>query len=104
MPRFEAHFMPCFEIGWRLPRACWGQGYATEAAKAVVDFAFHQVQIEDLVAFTFTGNDASRKVMAKLGMTYDEADDFPHPLLTADHPLRHHVLYRLSRQAWTDAA
>lgn len=99
MPGFEAHFTPCLEIGWRLPRAHWGKGYASEAAAAVVDFAFGEAQLDALVAFTAVANERSRKVMARLGMTYREEDDFGHPTLALDHPLRHHVLYRLTRQA-----
>ncbi len=94
MPRFHAHFMPCFEIGWRLARAYWGRGYASEAAAAVVGFAFDRIQLDEVVAFTPVNNERSRKVMAKLGMTHNTADDFGHPMLPLDHPLRHHVLYR----------
>ncbi len=100
MPRFEAHFTPCFEIGWRLPRAFWGRGYATEAAAAVVDFAFDRIELDDVVAFTASANERSRNVMTRLGMAHCPADDFGHPHLAVDHPLRHHVLYRLSRQTW----
>lgn len=99
MPRFEAHFMPCFEIGWRLPRAFWGRGYATEAAAAVIDFAFDQVLLDEVVAFTPVGNERSRRVMTRLGMTHRTEDDFGHPTLALDHPLRHHLLYRLTRQS-----
>ncbi len=100
VPRFQAHFTPCFEIGWRLSRAFWGQGYATEAAAAVVDFAFDGLELDEVVAFTAHANARSRKVMTRLGMTYKQADDFGHPHLALHHPLRHHVLYRLSRRAW----
>lgn len=94
VPAFEAHFMPCVEIAWRLARGHWGQGYATEGARAVLDLAFDLTGLQEVVAFTVPGNLASRRVMEKLGMTRDPADDFDHPLLPADHPLRPHVLYR----------
>jgi RimJ/RimL family protein N-acetyltransferase len=95
VPAFEAAFTPCVEIGWRLARAFWGQGYATEAAHAVVTFAFEALRLRELVSFTVPENVASRRVMEKLGMTRDPAEDFDHPGLPAGHPLRRHVLYRL---------
>lgn len=99
MPAFHAHFTPCFEIGWRLPRVFWGRGYATEAARALLDFAFHQLDLDEVVAMTTFGNERSRSVMQRLGMSRSVADDFGHPAVPFHHPLRHHVLYRLARQA-----
>ena len=96
-PRFEAHFTPAVEVGWRLARHGWWKGYATEAARAVTAYAFGELGLEELVSFTFVGNERSRGVMERLGMTHDPADDFEHPLLPEDDPLRHHVLYRLRR-------
>jgi ribosomal-protein-alanine N-acetyltransferase len=94
-PRFEAHFMPCVEIGWRLAHAHWGQGYATEAARAALDFG--DFGGDAVVSFTVPGNLRSRRVMERLGLRHDPADDFDHPLLPAGHPMRRHVLYRLPR-------
>ena len=88
------------EIGWRLARETWGQGYATEAAHAVADHAFGPLGLDALVAFTAEWNRPSRRVMEKLGMTHDPAEDFLHPRLPADHKLSRHVLYRLSREDW----
>ena len=95
--RFEAHFTPAVEIGWRLARAAWGHGYATEAARAAVAFAFDELGLDEVVAFAVPANERSVAVMRRLGMTHDEAGDFDHPLLAADSPLRRHVLYRLAR-------
>ena len=100
MPRFEAHFLPCFEVGWRLPVAFWGKGYASEGAQAVVSFAFDQVGLEEVVSMTVPDNERSGNVMKRLGMTRRQADDFGHPTLPYHHPLRRHVLYRLSRTSW----
>lgn len=97
-------FDPCVEIGWRLSRGAWGKGYASEAARAWLRFGFETLGLEEIVSFTFAGNDRSRKVMERLGMTRDPADDFLHPMLAADHPLASHVLYRLSRAAWRGGA
>jgi RimJ/RimL family protein N-acetyltransferase len=96
VPRFEAPFTPCVEIGWRLARPHWGHGYATEAARAVLAFAFAALGLQEVVSFTVPGNTRSRRVMEKLGMTHDPRDDFDHPLVAEGHPLRRHVLYRKS--------
>jgi RimJ/RimL family protein N-acetyltransferase len=103
VPAFKAHFTPCVEIGWRLSADCWGRGLATEAAKAVVQHAFESLKLESLVSFTVPANTRSRRVMEKIGMTRDSSDDFEHPNLSEGHPLRPHVLYRLSRTDWIRA-
>ena len=95
VPRFEAHFTPAVEIGWRLARGAWGRGYATEAARVAAGFGFAEVGLDEVVSFTTTGNERSRRVMERIGMTHDPADDFDHPLLPPGHPLQRHVLYRL---------
>jgi RimJ/RimL family protein N-acetyltransferase len=95
-PQFESHFTPCVEIGWRLAADHWGRGYATEGAWAAVKFGFETLGLTEIVSFTVPANFRSRRVMEKLGMTYDPRDDFDHPLLAAGDPLRRHVLYRLA--------
>jgi RimJ/RimL family protein N-acetyltransferase len=103
-PRYEAPFQPCIEIGWRLDVAYWGKGYATEGARAVLAHGFDVLQLGEIVSITTVGNLRSRRVMEKLGMTHDPADDFEHPLLPEGHPLRPHVLYRIRRQSPTTAS
>jgi len=100
VPGFAAAFTPCVEIGWRLAHAYWGSGYATEAAMVAMDFGFETLGLAEIVAFATVGNRRSRRVMHKLGMTRDPAEDFDHPVLPAESPHRRHVLYRLSRQRW----
>lgn len=95
VPRFDAPFMPCVEIGWRLARACWGKGYATEAARAALAFGFGTLKLAEIVSFTVVANLPSRRVMERLGMRHDPSGDFDHPALADGHPLRRHVLYRL---------
>ena len=101
VPRFEAHFTPCVEIGWRLAPEHWGKGYATEGARAVLAFGFETLQLGEIVSFTTTGNLPSRRVMEKIGMTHDPVDDFDHPGLPDGHPLRRHVLYRIARRGYS---
>lgn len=93
---------PCTEIGWRLSRAAWGKGYASEAASAALDFAFEALGREEVVSFTAVQNERSQAVMRRIGMTRDEGCDFDHPLLPDGHRLQHHVLYRISREIWAD--
>lgn len=97
VPGYETHFTPCVEIGWRLMAEHWGRGYATEAAQACLHFAFNTLQVDEVVSFTVPDNARSRRVMERLGMRRDPADDFEHPSLPAGHPLRLHVLYRIAR-------
>jgi RimJ/RimL family protein N-acetyltransferase len=91
---FDAPFTPTVEIGWRLARSYWGQGIATEAARAALDYAFGTLRLDEVVSFTSTTNLRSQRVMQKLGMHQDPADDFDHPALPPGHHLRRHVLYR----------
>jgi RimJ/RimL family protein N-acetyltransferase len=97
--RFALPFAPAVEAAWRSARPYWGKGYAHEAARAAIDDGFGRLGLDEVVAFTVPANRASRRVMEKLGMTRDPAEDFDfdHPLLPPGHPLRRHVLYRLQR-------
>jgi ribosomal-protein-alanine N-acetyltransferase len=103
IPRFEARFTPCVEIGWRLAVRHQGRGYATEGARAALAFGFEQVGLHEVVSFTVAANLSSWHVMEKLGMTRDPAEDFDHPFIAEGHPLRRHVLYRLGAAAWRNA-
>jgi RimJ/RimL family protein N-acetyltransferase len=96
VPHFQAHFTPCVEVGWRLAYEHWGHGYATEGGRASLDFAFRTLGLDEVVAMTVPANVRSRRVMERLGMTYSPDDDFGHPGLPEGHPLRPHVLYRIS--------
>ncbi len=97
LPRFEAAFTPCVEIGWRLAAEYWGCGYATEGAWAALAFGFESLSLAEIVSFTVPENIRSRRVMEKIGMTHCPAEDFDHPALPQGHRLRRHVLYRIAR-------
>lgn len=94
---FEAAFTPAVEIGWRLRRDAWGRGFATEAARAALRYAWDELALDGVVSMTAVGNIRSRAVMERLGMTRDPADDFDHPRVPEGSPVRRHVLYRLAR-------
>jgi RimJ/RimL family protein N-acetyltransferase len=95
VPTFEAKFLPGVEIGWRLAKGAWGNGYATEAARAVLDIGFGPAGLSEIISFTAATNVPSQRVMQRIGMVHSA--DFEHPRLADGHPLRPHVLYRISR-------
>jgi len=97
---FEEYFTPCVEIGWRLARAYWGRGFATEGAAAALDFAFDRLGLAEVVAFTVPANLRSRRVMERLGMTHTAGEQFDHPSIPQGHEIRRHVLYRIGRARW----
>ena len=99
-PVWDLPFTPCVEIGWRLARTAWGQGFASEAARTWLRFGYETLDLEEIVSFTAVQNTPSQAVMRRIGMRRDEADDFDHPLIGEGHPLRPHVLYRLPRTDW----
>jgi ribosomal-protein-alanine N-acetyltransferase len=84
------------EVGWRLAKESWGNGYATEAARAAVDDGFDRLGLDEIVSFTAVDNIRSQRVMQKIGMTRNPAEDFDHPNIPVGHPLCRHVLYRIT--------
>jgi RimJ/RimL family protein N-acetyltransferase len=98
----DAPFTPATEVGWRLARPWWGRGFATEAARAALDFGFHDLGLGEIVSFTSRLNVPSQRVMQRVGMSRDAADDFEHPSIPPGDPLRPHVLYRLARPDFLD--
>ncbi|BBV02104.1 MULTISPECIES: GNAT family N-acetyltransferase [Providencia] len=94
IPAANLPFSPCVEIGWRLLPEYWRHGYATEGAHAAIKFAFEQLKLEELVAFTAVVNLPSESVMQRLGMI-KHPNNFYHPALPDGHWLQEHVLYRI---------
>ncbi|EFE08881.1 GNAT family N-acetyltransferase [Citrobacter youngae] len=86
-------FSPCTEIGWRLAKAYWHQGLATEAAEACLTFAFEELRLNEVVSFTSVLNKPSERLMKRLGMK--KIAEFAHPALPAEHILAQHVLYQI---------
>lgn len=97
---FDAHFTPAVEVGWRLRSGVWGHGYATEAARLALADGFVRLGLDEIVSLTAAINQPSRRVMEKLGMQHEAADDFDHPSVAPQSPLRPHVLYRLPARDW----
>ena len=93
---WRSHFTPAVEIGWRLGSQYWGKGYATEGAKACLDYGFQQCNLKEIVSFTVPANIRSIGVMEKIGLKRDLNGNFVHPKLSATHPLSKHILYRLT--------
>jgi len=100
VPRRPLPFGPCVEIGWRLKRAAWGQGYATEGAAACLHIGFEQLGLDEIVSFTALTNRASEAVMQRIGMRRAAAD-FDHPALPEGHALQRHCLYTIGRAQWS---
>lgn len=100
---YATPFTPAVEVAWRLARRHWGHGYASEAARAAMEFGFTTAGLREIVALTVPANLRSQAVMGRLGMKRDPADDFDHPLVPPGHPLQRHVLYRMGRDDWADA-
>jgi RimJ/RimL family protein N-acetyltransferase len=94
IPRFDAPFMPCVEIGWRLRREYWGQSIAYRAALQALDYGFSVLRLPEIVSFTTATNARSRRLMKRLGFIHDTAGDFNHPSVPEGDELRPHVLYR----------
>jgi RimJ/RimL family protein N-acetyltransferase len=95
VPSFEADFLPAVEVGWRLARAAWGKGYASEAASAALRYGLDELGLDEVISFTATTNHRSVAVMQRIGMVH--AGEFDHPALSEGHRLRRHVLYRATR-------
>ena len=93
---FEAYFTPCVEIGWRLKRASWGKGYATEGAKCCLKYGFDELNLNEIVSITPLKNSKSEKVMQKIGMHKEGI--FEHPYFEDDHWLKTEMLYKISKK------
>lgn len=100
-PSYELPVSPCIEVGWRLDKAYWGKGYATEAAKQALRFAFDVLAVDQVYAFTSVGNSRSRAVMERVGMV-NAQHNFDHPIIPAGHPLSEHVLYQVTKDRLRD--
>jgi RimJ/RimL family protein N-acetyltransferase len=84
VPEFLPEVLPAVEIGWRLGRSFWGQGYASEAAHAALEFALQDRGLDRVIAISHISNTASENVISKLGMTPER--DTNHPVFGV--PLR----------------
>ncbi|MEP6464936.1 MAG: GNAT family N-acetyltransferase [Parafilimonas sp.] len=95
IPSFESFFTPCIEIGWRLKKEEWNKGYATEAAKACLQYSFDILNFNKIYSFTSTINFRSEKVMQKIGMIKE--GEFDHPKIALNNKLCRHVLYAIEK-------
>lgn len=95
---FDAGFQGAVEIGWRLDNKFWKQGYATEGAKACLEYAFRILGLTEICSFTARINRPSEAVMQRIGM--EKVKEFDHPKLEEGSPLRRHVLYKITADDW----
>ncbi|MBI3230811.1 MAG: GNAT family N-acetyltransferase [Burkholderiales bacterium] len=103
VPKRQFAFSPCVEIGWRLAQRYWRRGYASEAARTVLEFGFKELDLAEIVSFTSVLNVPSRAVMEKIGL-HNQQQDFDHPALPDGHALQRHCLYALQKSAWLTLA
>ena len=99
IPSFDTSLV---EIGWRMNKAFWGRGFATEAAAVALEVGFTRFGLENVCSFTAMVNKPSERVMQRLGMEHRTEDDFDHPALPAGHALSRHVRYRMSKTRWME--
>jgi RimJ/RimL family protein N-acetyltransferase len=99
VPKKALPFMPCVEVGYRLAREYWGNGYASEGARASLSVAFTRLALPEVVSFTALLNAPSQAVMKRIGML-NANEDFDHPAVPEGIPLRRHCLYRITRERW----
>jgi len=92
---FNSDFTPCVEIGWRLKYDLWGYGYATEGAKACINYAFESLSFDEIYSFTAKINVASINVMKKIGLKFIKTFDYP--TINKSSNLCGHVLYKISK-------
>ena len=93
MALFESAFTPCVEIGWRFNKENWGNGFATEAAKACLEYGFYKLNFIEVNSFTSVLNKKSEAVMQRIGM--NKVGEFNHPKVSIDSQLRLHVNYNI---------
>jgi len=98
-PTYQLPVSPCIEIGWRLAKAYWGHGYASEAACAALTFAFDVLKLPEVYSFASTSNLKSRAVMERLGL-FNTHNNFNHPVIPAGNPLQEHALYKIDKNTW----
>ena len=99
VPRRVLPFSPCVEIGWRLKRSAWGQGFATEGASACLKVGFEQLGLDEIVSFTTLANTPSVAVMQRIGL-HNQHADFEHEGVPVGHPQRLHGLYKITQAQW----
>lgn len=91
---------PALELLWAVACDQWGQGLVHEAAQAVLDCAFGELGLPEVVACAAQINEPARQLLEGLGMRAEHASSFGHPDLAPEHPLHLQVLYRLQRDDW----
>jgi len=96
-------FAPAIEIAWRLDYAYWGKGYGTEAARAVLNHAFTDLNLKEIVAYSVEDNTRAIHMMNKLDLKKDAKGSFHRPGLAKDHPNGDYALYRLKKKDFTDS-
>ena len=100
-PKYDLPVKPCIEIGWRLAKKYWGSGYATEAGNASLEFAFKNLNLNEIYSFTSVANKKSQAVMERLKLVNTNYN-FDHPSIPVNSQYREHVLYKIDKENWAN--
>jgi RimJ/RimL family protein N-acetyltransferase len=95
---FKTEFTPAVDIGWRLKKSSWGNGYATEGASRCLEFGFNQLNLEKIIATCTEKNVKSENVMKKIGM--GKIGNFKHPLLEEYPEYQKCICYAVTKETW----
>jgi len=92
---YNSKFTPAIDIGWRLKKSAWGNGYATEGAKRCLEYAFNELAIDKVISVCTINNYKSEKIMKKIGMI--KKGEFSHPDMLSHPQYEKHYCYEINR-------
>lgn len=97
---YQTVFTPAIDLGWRLKRTAWGNGYATEGAKRCLAYAFQELGLPKIVSVCTIKNQSSENVMKKIGMT--KMGEFNHPEMINYPSYERHYCYGIKKMEADD--
>lgn len=92
---YKTDFSPFIDIGWRLKKSSWNKGYATEGAKACLNYAFQKLNLKTIYSVAPILNIKSQRVMLKIGMK--KHSTFVHPKIPNDSILKSCIVYKIKK-------
>lgn len=95
---FKSEFTPATDIGWRLKKTAWGNGYATEGAERCLEYAFDTLKKDKIISTCTSNNKSSENVMKKIGMV--KVGEFNHPYLKDYPKLEKCLCYEITKSRW----
>lgn len=95
---YESEFTPAVDIGWRLKKSAWGKGYATEGARKCLEYAFRELNLDEVISTCTEKNARSENVMKKIGMV--KKGSFNHPKLKEHPDYEKFICYAITKDLW----